>query len=202
MKYEFIIFDLDGTLLDTSPGIFNSVRYALRVSGLPSIEESKLPEFVGPPPRQKYMELYNLDEESAFNVVKKHREYGRTKAIYESSIYPGIVFALNELKSLGYKLGVATLKSQEIAEAVLENQGLTSFMDIIVGMDENESLTKTDMIHEARRLLNVKGKTVMIGDSLYDYEGAVEAGVDFIGVLYGFGFKKGEEKSIKARLIL
>ena len=193
MKYELILFDLDGTLLDTSPGVFNSVRYALKEYGLPSISEDMLSEFVGPPPKTMYMKLFNVNEETALGLAKKHREYGKTKAINEANEYPYIRDTLEMLRFEGYKLGVATLKSQIIAETILDKFNLSRYFDIIVGMDNNESLTKMDTINIACKMLGVNGNILMIGDSVHDYNGALEAGIDFLGVLYGFGFSPYDE---------
>lgn len=188
-KYDLILFDLDGTLLDTSPGIFNSVRYAEEKMGFDKIPDARLRDFVGPPPKQMYQSVYNVDEPTALQAAKYHREYGRKKAIYEAKVYPGIVELLKKLKEDGYKTGVATLKSQTIAEHVLQIHGLTEYFDCIVGMDENETLTKKDTVLISIEKTKSK-KAVLIGDSIYDYDGAVKAEIDFIGVTYGFGIKK------------
>lgn len=187
-KYELVLFDLDGTLLDTSLGIFNSVRYAEEQLGLMPVPDNRLSEFVGPPPKTMYAQIYGLEEERAFLAAQKHREYSRTKAIYEAAVYPEIVQLLAELKSQGYKLGVTTLKSQGIAESILKHYELSSYFDVIIGMDARETLTKCRAIQLAISETASRGNVVLIGDSQYDYVGAQEAGVDFIGVLYGFGF--------------
>ena len=192
-KYELIVFDLDGTLLDTSPGIFNSVRYAERMMGFAPILEEQLKKFVGPPPAEMYMEMYGVERLIAEEATRYHREYGKTNAIFEATIYPGIEDTLKCLKNKNYKLAVATLKSQKIAEMVLKNYGLDIYFDVIVGMDEKESYTKCKTIQIAKETLNINGNVLMIGDSEYDYVGAKEAGADFLGVLYGFGFDKNNQ---------
>lgn len=192
-QYELVLFDLDGTLLDTSPGIFNSVRYAESQMGLTPIPNERLKEFVGPPPKKMYAQVYGLEEGCALLAAQKHREYSREKAIYEAKAYPGIENLLAKLKAQGYKLGVTTLKSQPIAETILEHYGLGRYFDVIIGMDAQESLTKCKTIQLAIEKTNTTGKVVLIGDSQYDYDGAQEAGADFIGVLYGFGFRLGEK---------
>ena len=125
-------------------------------------------------------------------AAKKHREYGIHKAIYEAKVYPGITKTLGELRAKGVGLAVATLKKQEIAETILRNFGLVDYFRAVVGMDASESLTKSMTIREAMKLMH-SSEAVMIGDTEYDYAGAVEAGVDFIGVLYGFGFRAGTD---------
>lgn len=186
--YELILFDLDGTLLDTSPGIFNSVRYAEAQMGLTPIPDARLREFVGPPPKSMYQSIYGLNEENAFKAAQKHREYGKTKAIYEAQVYPGIRELLAQLKDSGYKLAVATLKAETIARTILEYYGIAEYFDTIVGMDPQETLTKRMTIDLARERTNTTGKSILVGDSIYDHVGAAEAGIDFLGVLYGFGF--------------
>lgn len=192
-RYDLILFDLDGTLIDTSNGIFNSVRYTEKQMGFDPIPDSKLKEFVGPPPKMMYQSTYSIDEQTALKAAKYHREYGREKAIYEATVYTGIVQLLETLKNKGFMLGVATLKSQSIAERILMIHGLFQLFDCIVGMDTDESLTKQDIIKIAMKRMNSR-RTLLIGDSQYDYDGAVKAGVDFIGVLYGFGFKDKSEE--------
>ena len=186
--YELVLFDLDGTLLDTSPGIFNSVRYAESQMGLSTIPDARLREFVGPPPKSMYQCIYGLTEDQAFLAAQKHREYGKTKAIYEAKVYPGIRELLAQLKTNGYKLAVATLKAETIAQTILEYYGIAEYFDTIVGMDPQETLTKRMTIDLAKERTGSAGKAILVGDSIYDYDGAMEAGIDFLGVLYGFGF--------------
>ena len=192
-KYTLVLFDLDGTLLDTSPGIFNSVRFAEQELGLAPIPQERLCEFVGPPPKKAYMHIHGLPADQAMLAAIKHRQYGREKGVYEAVLYPGIEDTLQRLKQAGCVLGVATLKAQGIAEHVLAHYGIAHYFDVIVGMDEQESLTKAMTIRMAMDRVEVNGKVCMVGDSHYDYEGAVEAKVDFLGVTYGFGFHPGED---------
>ena len=193
-KYETIIFDLDGTLLDTSPGIFNSVRFAEQQLGFAPIPDSRLREFVGPPPKQMYQKVYGVDEEMAAKATAFHRQYSREKAIYEATVYPGMKETLSALKQQGYKLAVATLKGQKIAEKILQIHEMADFFDSIVGMDEAESFTKCKTIQVAMEQTATTGNVLMVGDSEYDYVGACEAKVDFIGAVYGFGIAAGETR--------
>lgn len=189
---EVIIFDLDGTLLDTSPGVFGSVRYTEKKMNLKPVEDSELRRFVGPPPKEMYKTMYGLSNEEAQRAVGYHREYGVDRAIFEAKQYDGMQEVLEELKRRNYKLAVATLKKQVIAEKILEINSLSNYFDVIIGMDDKESFTKKMTIEKAMFFLGVN-KAVMIGDSEYDYKGAIEANVDFLGVLYGFGFSKGSQ---------
>lgn len=188
-EYDLVIFDLDGTLLDTSPGIFGSVRYAEQTLELKPINEEELREFVGPPPKDMYKRKYNLSDEDAMRATNAHRKYGMEKAVYEAEEYDGMREVLEELKHRNVKLAVATLKKQKIAETVLLNFSLNEYFDAIVGMNDSETYTKKQIIEKA---IDMVGATnaLMVGDSEYDFQGATEAKVDFVGVLYGFGFKE------------
>ncbi|MBE5899668.1 MAG: HAD family hydrolase [Lachnospiraceae bacterium] len=187
---KVVIFDLDGTLIDTSEGIFNSVRYAEKMMGLDAIDEDKLKEFIGPPPKEMYKTLYGLTEEDALLAVKYHRDYGASNGYIESSPYNGIKDLLIELKSNGNILAIGTLKKQEVAESVIKHHKLDDCFDCILGMNDSESLTKALIISSIVDKYGIdKDNVIMVGDSVYDYEGARQVGVRFIGVLYGFGLE-------------
>lgn len=185
-----VIFDLDGTLIDSSEGIFNSIRYTEEKLNLVRLDDSLLSSFVGPPPTESYQKLHGLDLSGAKIATKYHREYAKEKGLYESKIYPGIRELLLELKNKDYFLSVATLKSQSIAEEILKNFEIYDLFDSIVGIDDDESLSKSQIINVAiDKIDSLEKSPVMIGDTISDAVGAEKSNVDFIGVTYGFGFK-------------
>lgn len=188
MKYDTIIFDLDGTLLDTSRGIFNSVRYAERMLNLPPVEDETLRRFVGPPPKSMYMEIYGLDEKTAETATLYHRQYGKERGFCEAELYPDVKSVLRDLKDKGYHLTVATLKAQSVTDKVLSYFSIDQFFDKIIGMNPQENLTKQDTIELSIAGITSFERALMVGDSLYDMLGAKDAGVDFLAALYGFGF--------------
>ena len=200
-KYDLVIFDLDGTLLDTSEGIFGSVRYAEQKLGLLSAAEEQLKVFLGPPPKEMYQKVYQLDEKTALEATQYHREYGREKAIYQAKVYPNMLECLQQLKKQGIKLAVATLKSQDIAETILNHFGLAQYFDCIIGMDGKEGLKKSEIIRKVMEKTLISDKVLMVGDSIYDLQGAKEAEVEFLGVLYGFGLKE-ESELKKCKLVI
>lgn len=194
-KYKVVLFDLDGTLINTSEGIFNSVRHAEKMMGFTPVSDEQLNSFVGPPPVQSYMKNYGVTEEVAREATKYHREYGAKYGIYEATVYQGIPELLENLKESGVKLGVCTLKRQDIAEKVLAHFKLLEYFDVVVGIDQQESLTKADTIDIALDAVKETNKenAALVGDSVYDAEGAEVAGIDFVGVLYGFGLKEEQQ---------
>ncbi|MGI6704946.1 MAG: HAD hydrolase-like protein [Clostridia bacterium] len=204
MQYDIAIFDLDGTLLDTSPGIFNCIRHTEAEMGLPPLDQKKYELFLGPPLFESYKRIYGLGEKEAMAAVRCYREYGSSKGIYEAAVFEGIEDCLQAIKAKGMKLAVATLKSQVLAEKSLQYFSLHHYFDAIVGMNRAESLTKADTIRIALEKVERKKseKVVMIGDSEYDATGAAEAGVDFIWVTYGFGFKPGDKQKLPYRYMV
>ena len=111
-------------------------------------------------------------------------------------MYDGIPKLLNDLKDSGFKLYVATLKRQDLAEKILEHFQISQYFDLIVGINNAESLSKADMINIILSGIdNDKKSTILIGDSEFDAIGAAEAGIDCLAVTYGFGFKS--ENDIK-----
>lgn len=193
MNKGIVIFDLDGTLADTSEGIFRSVRYTEKEMCLPPVPEEMLRLFVGPPPKDMYKQLYRMDESLALQATEHHRHYGKTRAIYEAKLYKDMKVVLQTLKNKGYLLAVATLKKEDIACSMLHNLGIEDYFDTIVGMDKAETYTKCLTIKEVWRRLGKMQNTVMIGDTDYDYQGAREAECQFIAVIYGFGFSAGDK---------
>lgn len=194
-KYNVVLFDLDGTLLDTSEGIYNSVRFAEKNMGFEPLSQEELKSFIGPPPVMSYMHNYGVSKDIAMEATKYHRQYGFERGVYEARIYDGIPGLLTRLKSQGIKLGVCTLKRQDVTEKVLKHFLLYHFFDAVVGINDDESLTKADTINIALDNLshNDRADVVLIGDSMYDAEGAEGAGINFIGALYGFGFNETDE---------
>lgn len=185
-----VLFDLDGTLLDTGKGVVKSVEYTIKKMGFRSLTQEELESFVGPPIKNKLKTEFDLDEATAIegmNVFRKH--YGE-EDIYIAEPYDGIEDLLVELRKLNIKTGVATYKREDQATKLLQKFGLADKFDIIHGSDKQGKLTKADIVNNCILDLNVMPeKTVLVGDSDNDAIGARQAGLKFIGVTYGFGFK-------------
>lgn len=190
--FKAILFDIDGTLLDTAPGVISSARHAIREMGFAPLPEAALRKFVGPPPRETYRALCQANEEQALRAALLHRQYGRERGLYDSRPYPGIPELVEALWRAGAKLGAATLKAQDVAEKILEHHALRRYLGAVVGVDAGETRTKADTIHLALQALGASpGEAVLVGDSEYDRAGAHLAGVQFAGVSWGYGFPPG-----------
>lgn len=190
VDYRFFVFDLDGTLIDTSPGIFDSLRSTERELGLKPLSDEQLNHFIGPPLIQSFVREYGVDLKEAERLTDYYRIVYRRRGIEMSEIYPGIRQTLRFIREKGCKCAVATLKQERAAYDTLEHFDILREFDTIIGNSDDFSCGKAEQI---RIVLQRMGCTdlkqaVMFGDSLYDGEGAQQAGVDFVPLTYGFGF--------------
>lgn len=192
MRYRLFIFDLDGTLVDTSPGIMRTVRHVEEVLGVPPIPDSDLRRFIGPPLEDSFLRYHHVTPEGAKEMVACYRERYGTVGVGEAAVYPGIPEILDLIEGTpGAYAAVATLKHHTMAEKSLAQFDLAKRFDAIAaGTDEHPS--KADLIRQVMADLHWAdpAAVVMIGDSRYDGEGALEAGVDFVPLTYGFGFSE------------
>ena len=192
MKYTLAIFDMDGTLADTSPGIIRCHQYAHRMMGRSEPEETILREVIGGPLLETYCGRFGFSEEDARRAVAFYRQRYAEKGIYEAVLYPGMKGTLKALREQGLLLGIATLKAERFAKEIVGYLGISDCFDAIFGMDERDQRSKSELIRLCMETLSVsRRETVLIGDSIHDWKGTREAQVDFIGVTYGFGLQKG-----------
>ena len=188
-NYNPILFDLDGTLSDTGEGIINSVVYALNKYDIKVEDKRELFEFVGPPLHKSFENFYGFSPETAQQAVEYYREYYAVKGIYENTVYSGIYSLLERLKADGKTLAVATSKPEKFAKIVIESNNMSKYFSVVAGANLDGSRTKkADVIKYALNRLNAPNAVpVIVGDRCYDVVGAKEAGIDSIGVLYGYG---------------
>lgn len=188
--YQNILFDLDGTLTEPGLGITNSVAYALEKWNIKVADRTSLYKFIGPPLMESFMTFYGFSEEKAAKSVEYYREYFSVKGLYENELYPDTVKLLESLKKLNKKIVLATSKPEVYATEILKHFDLYKYFDYVAGatMDETRN-KKGDVIKYALESANITelSNTVMIGDREHDIFGAKEAGIDSIGVLYGYG---------------
>ena len=184
-----ILFDLDGTLTESGPGIISSVRYALAKMGVPSLDDAQLRRFIGPPLLDSFRDHCGLDPADVTVAIAAYREYYATDGQFENAVYDGIPELLTSLRGAGRTLAVATSKAEVFAASILEHFDLAQYFTTIVGSElDGRRTAKADIITEAlARLDRPTTGTVMIGDRSHDVRGAVAVGVGSIGVLWGYG---------------
>lgn len=188
--YRTILFDLDGTLTDSSPGIINSVKYALAQMNWEIPDEKTLNEFLGPPLTDSFIRFCGMSGQEAEEAAKIYRSrYTGECCVTENSLYGGIEEVLERLYASGKKLVLATSKPQAIAERIISHFGIRKYFAAVCGSNPDGSNgKKSDIIKKA---LAACGETtleaaVMVGDRFYDIEGAKEAGIASIGAEYGY----------------
>jgi len=188
--YQYILFDLDGTLTNPEIGITTSVMYALEKFNIKVTDRKELHPFIGPPLDYSFQTYYGLSKEESEQAIKYYRERFSVKGLYENEVYEGVEKLLQELKESGKTLIIATSKPEEFTLKILEHFDLLKYFDFVAGatMDGSRG-EKADVIRYALEISGIKDKSeaIMIGDRKYDILGAKENGLDSMGVLFGFG---------------
>lgn len=188
--YQYVLFDLDGTLTDPGLGITNSVMVALRKFDINVTDRTQLYPFIGPPLRDSFRTYYGFSDEQCERAVRYYREYFKKSGMYENEVYDGIFELLTRLKASERSLVVATSKPEVFALEILRHFDLYRYFDFVAGATLNDVRNqKAYIIKYALETLNITEKTsaIMIGDRKHDIIGARETGLDSIGVLYGYG---------------
>lgn len=188
--YDIILFDLDGTLTDSKPGIANSFNYALKAMGFKEQDAATFERFVGPPLKYSFRTLCGFNDEQIAEAIRLYREYYTAKGMFENSVYPGIPELLKKLKSSGKTLAVATSKIMAHAVRILEHFKLADYFAVIAGSNPDDSRsTKEEVLRYCLDELQISRKddVVLVGDTKYDVMGARGVGIDCIAVRYGYG---------------
>jgi phosphoglycolate phosphatase len=190
------VFDVDGTLLDTTEGVLSSVKYTIAKHGLDdSLPDSVLQTFIGPPIQDSFARTYGLEGEILQELATTFRGHYKDIDLFKAIPYGGIYDVFKKLNDQNIMPAIATYKRQDYAESILRHFGFHNYTDILYGGDNENKLKKQDIIKKclhAGGITNYK-QAVMIGDSDNDAIGASNLGIPFIGVTYGFGFKTKED---------
>ena len=187
MTVKNILFDLDGTLSDSAPGITKSATYALDRFGIPHDGPDSLLWLIGPPLAESFVKA-GIPAEKAFDAVAAYREHYVETGIFDNELYPGTAETLASL-SRRYRLFLATSKPRVQAERILEHFGIYRFFEFIGGAELDGTRTrKADVIAWVIGSCGLRSsECVMVGDRYADRDGAAEHGIPFIGAAYGYG---------------
>lgn len=189
-----VLFDLDGTLMDTSEGIFHTSQYTVSMLGYSPCEDMKrLRRFVGPPLKECFRIVYGFeDDELLEKCVEVYRKEYEKTGMHLCHLYGGIEDVILRLRSQGLKTGVCTLKYEKLSKMIFEEKGISALFDTVHGTDNRGKITKTDCILLSVADLGLeKDEVLMVGDTVNDLEGARNAGVNFAAATWGFGFERG-----------
>ena len=193
MRFNTVLFDLDGTLTDPALGITNSVVYALRKDGRPVEEREKYLCFIGPPLHNSFKKYCGATDEEATRLIRYYREYFADKGIFENGVYDGIPELLAELKNRGTRLILATAKPELFMHQIMERFDLAQYFDFMAGCTIDEKRAEKEEV--IAYVLETQGITdlsnvAMVGDRENDIRGARLNGITAVGVLFGYGSRE------------
>ncbi len=201
---QYYLFDLDGTLVDPGVGITSGVQYALKHFGIEVEDRRQLYPFIGPPLLDSFMEFFNLNETQAQEAIDYYREYYGATGLFENTVYPGIKTVLDQLKSQGKMIALATSKPEAFAEQILVHYHLTDYFDYIGGATfDGVRSHKLDVIRYVLQALGnpASDQVVMVGDRKFDVLSGNQLSLTTVGVLYGYG-SQAELQAVKADYII
>lgn len=193
IKYKYVLFDLDGTISESAPGIRKSLEHAITTLGkpLPDLDDYTL--YIGPPLLDTFRNLCHFSDEVCEQGLELYRDYYNEKGKYLNRLYNGVKEVLETLKHNGVKIAVCSSKYEKFAEEIIDILGMSEYFDAVCGSNFNGSRKdKKDLIPYAIKSLGGdfekdSKSAVMIGDTYFDAKGAKLCKVDFIGVEYGYG---------------
>ena len=191
-NYDYIFFDLDGTITQSEFGIIRSARYALSQMNIDTSSETdkQLQKFIGPPLFNSFQDFYGMNDEDAERAVKLYRDYYEVEGLFDAPLFDGIEETVRTLHEHDKKLYVVTSKPQVTAKRIIVHFHLNDYFDAVIGPGKSEkSPNKKQLIERTigENDISNRQRVIMIGDRKYDIVGAKDAGVDSIGVLYGYG---------------
>ena len=194
-QYKCAVFDVDGTLLDTSEGLISSVRYTINKFGLEMLDDNVIKSFIGPPIQNSFKRIYGFSDDVISEMSAVFREHYKDVDLLKAKPYDGIYHVLEKLKETNIDVAIATYKRHDYAYRLLEYFEFNRYTDHIFGSDSEGRLKKMDIIELSLKHAGIVNYSdaVMIGDSDNDAIGAEGIGTAFLGVTYGFGFKTKEE---------
>ncbi len=189
-----LLFDLDGTLIDSFEGITRSIAHAFAQLGEPGPEPTALRGWIGPPLRDSFGAWFGDPVDARIETAVAHyRTRFDCVGWQEHTIYEGVQEVIDVLAARGHRMAVVTAKNELHAQRIVEHLPFAQHFEQVVGATLDTSRSdKTELIAEALERLHVAPRhCAMIGDRRYDIEGALDHGMRAIGV--GWGFGSGEE---------
>ena len=186
-RYDAVLFDVDGTLVDSAPGIVHTLQQTFAVMGT-DIRGVDLMRYVGPPLRRTFGEYYARPEQIEQAVHEYRARYKETGS-HECSLYPGAEAMLAALRRAGVALYTATSKPVGVVTPILQELGIAAYFTEIGGASMSAARdTKTAVIRYLLARPELAGRRIlMVGDRADDMRGAADCALDAAGVLYGYG---------------
>ncbi|WP_294410948.1 HAD hydrolase-like protein [uncultured Ruminococcus sp.] len=187
-NFDTLLFDLDGTLTDSTEGIVRCLEYALERMGFDIPEDTN--KFLGPPLYRSFAEFCGMNEEQVNEAVRIFRERYSTVGLFENRVYDGVPEMLKRLRDGGKRIMVATSKPEVYAVRIFDRFGLSQFFEIVGGANINGTRNDKDEVIEyvlEKAGISDRSSVLMIGDRRQDVLGAHKTGLKCMGILWGFG---------------
>ena len=202
-EFSCILFDLDGTIVDSAPGITATLAYTFGQLGLPIPTPAELVAYVGPPILDSFRDLAGFTPEQSQQALEIYRGKYLATGVFDASVYPGLAGVLKAIHASGIPLSLATSKPETPATLILEHYDLLKYFDVITGASDDEKRSaKADVVEEALTRLRAFGadvsRPVMVGDRSHDVHGAAAHDVPTIFVRWGYGSPAEEVGTIGA----
>ncbi len=187
--YKYIAFDLDGTLTDPEAGLTSGFAYALSKMGIEYGKKENLRRFIGPPLKAEFRAVYNMSDAEAEECVRLFREYFSVYGWWDNRLYEGVRELLSLLKERGKTLILATSKPEVFARKILKLFDILKYFDFVGAATlDHTRVEKSEVLGYALSSVGAQGsKSILVGDRVYDAEGAAACGIDSLGVFYGHG---------------
>ncbi|MEY5017940.1 MAG: hypothetical protein RL431_989 [Actinomycetota bacterium] len=190
--YTAILWDMDGTIIDSAPGIFESFRYAFDRLGIESPSDEQLRAYLGPPLLDTFQEILGCDEAEARRAVDIYREDYLTRGVYVADVYPGVRECLTELRDAGVPLGLASSKGLSGINLVAKKFDLRGYFDAWgTASDDQRRSSKAEVVAYSLDLLQESGhdvsSVILVGDRIHDVDGAAANGIESVLVGWGYG---------------
>jgi len=190
---ENVYFDMDGTIIDSFPGVSTGLVHAMKEFGYEVPDVDTLHKCIGPPFSYSLPNILHIKDEDYDEFVKCYRKIYTEELMLECDVYDGVKECLTELKNRGYSITLCSSKPEAACRQILEYHKMTNLFTEIGGASADGRInTKLDVIEECfrRSPWQKREETVLVGDTKYDAEGAREAGIRCIGILWGMGTKE------------
>lgn len=190
--YSCVLFDLDGTIVDSAPGITGSLAHTFQELGLPVPSPTELLRYVGPPILDSFRDLAGFSPEQSQNALSIYRMHYLSDGVFDAAVYPGVPEVLAAIHEHGIPLSLATSKPETPATTILEHYNLLQYFDIVTGASDDEVRSaKADVVEEALKRLVALGadtsRPVLVGDRSHDVHGGAAHEVPTIFVRWGYG---------------
>ena len=194
---KVLLFDFDGTVMDGSGCIMSALEDTCNALGFEMPPKERLKGFIGPPIVVS-MQMAGFADEDIPRVLDYYRMACRKpECMRKFKFFDGMPEMLASLKAKGYKMAIVSMRTQGSLEDIAKVHGYSEYFDCIYGRQgDTDTNEKSELLERVFRILDAKKEEcIIIGDSIYDEQGACAAGIDFVAVTYGFGYES--EKDVK-----